>query len=140
MTDEAHGFIRSFKVTDAARHDGAQMKDLVRTDLMATAVFADSACRSKANETWLARHGLVSRIHRRKPKGRPMPDHVRRGNAAKSKVRSHVEHVFADQKHRLGLKVRTIGLARAKVKIGLANIAYNIRRLIFHERTAVAAA
>ena len=139
MIDQAHGFIRSFKVTDASRHDGAQLKDMVRTDILATGVFADSAYRSKANEAWLARRGLVSRIHRRKPKGRPMPDHVRRGNATKSKVRAFVEHVFADQKHRLGLKVRTIGLARARLKIGLANIAYNIRRLIFHERRAAAA-
>ncbi len=140
MTDRAHGFIRAFKVTDAARHDGAQLKDLVRTDILATGVFADSAYRSKANETWLARHGLVSNIHRRKPKGRPMPDHIRRGNATKSKVRAFVEHVFADQKHRMGVKVRTIGLARAKIKIGLANIAYNMRRLIFHERKRQATA
>ena len=140
MTDRAHGFIRAFKVTDAARHDGAQLKDIVRTDILATGVWADSAYRSKANETWLAGHGLVSNIHRRKPKGRPMPDHVRRGNATKSKVRAFVEHVFADQKHRMGMKIRTIGLARAKIKIGVANIAYNIRRLIFHRRTATAPA
>lgn len=139
-TDRAHGFIRAFKVTDAARHDGAQLKDLVRTDILATGVWADSAYRSQANETWLARNGLVSNIHRRKPKGRPMPDHIRRGNATKSKVRAFVEHVFADQKHRMGMKIRTIGLARAELKIGLANIAYNMRRLIFHERRAEAAA
>ncbi len=140
MTDRAHGFIRAFKVTDAARHDGAQLKDIVRTDILATGVWADSAYRSKANETWLARNGLVSNIHRRKPKGRPMPDHIRRGNAAKSKVRAFVEHVFADQKHRMGMKIRTIGPARARIKIGLANIAYNMRRLIFHEQNAEAAA
>jgi IS5 family transposase len=139
MTDRAHGFIRAFKVTDAARHDGAQLKDLVRRDVLATGVWADSAYRSKANEAWLARYGLVSNIHRRKPKGRPMPEHVRRGNATKSKIRAFVEHVFADQKHRMGMKVRTIGIARAKIKIGLANIAYNMRRLIFHTRTAAAA-
>jgi hypothetical protein len=39
----------------------------------------------------------------------------------------------------LGMKVRTIGIARARIKIGLANIAYNMRRLIFHKRTAAAA-
>jgi IS5 family transposase len=140
MTDRAHGFIRSFKVTDAARHDGAQLKDIVRRDILATGVFADCAYRSKANEAWLARYGLVSHIHRRKPKGRPMPDHMRRGNATKSKVRAFVEHVFADQKHRMGMKIRTIGLARAWIKIGLVNIAYNMRRLIFHQRRAGAAA
>jgi IS5 family transposase len=139
MTDRAHGFIRAFKVTDAARHDGAQLKDLVRRDVLATGVWADSAYRSKANEAWLAARGLVSNIHRRKPKGRPMPQNIRRGNAAKSKVRAFVEHVFADQKHRMGMKVRTIGIARARIKIGLADIAYNMRRLIFHKRTAAAA-
>ncbi|MEQ1930915.1 MAG: transposase, partial [Parvularculaceae bacterium] len=89
---------------------------------------------------WLARHGLVSHIHRRKPKGRPMPENIRRGNATKSKVRSLVEHVFADQKHRMAIKVRTIGLARARIKIGLANIAYNMRRFVFHSRQAGAPA
>ena len=36
----------------------------------------------------------------------------------------------------MALCIRTIGIARAKVKIGLANLTYNIRRLVFHERSA----
>lgn len=139
MTDRAHGFIRSFTVTDAARHDGAQLPDLLRRDIMATGVWADSAYRSKKNEAWLSKHGLVSHIHRRKPPGKPMPAHIRRGNATRSKVRAFVEHVFADQKHRMGMKIRTIGLARAKIKIGLVNIAYNMRRLVMHEQRAAMA-
>lgn len=63
-----------------------------------------------------------------------MAPHIRRGNASRSKVRAAVEHVFAQQKGAMGLFIRTIGLARAKVKIGLANITYNIRRLVWHER------
>ena len=31
----------------------------------------------------------------------------------------------------MGLVVRTIGLARATVKIGLANIVYNMRRAVW---------
>jgi IS5 family transposase len=31
----------------------------------------------------------------------------------------------------MGLFVRTIGLARARLKIGLANLAYNMRRLVW---------
>jgi hypothetical protein len=30
----------------------------------------------------------------------------------------------------MGLVVRTIGIARAKVKIGIANLAYNTRRFV----------
>ena len=36
-------------------------------------------------------------------------------------IRSHIEHVFAAQKHRLGLVICTIGIIRARAKIGLAN-------------------
>lgn len=140
MTDKAHGFIRSFTVTAASAHDGAQLKSLVRRDILATGVWADSAYRSKKNEAWLSKHGLVSHIHRKKPKGKPMPAHIRRGNATRSKTRAFVEHVFADQKSRMGLKIRTIGLARANIKIGLANIAYNIRRLIYHHHRTTAPA
>ena len=31
----------------------------------------------------------------------------------------------------MGLVVRTIGIARARVKIGMANLAYNIRRFVW---------
>ena len=72
------------------------------------------------------------------PKGRPMPDATRRANAAKSKIRSRVEHVFAAQKDRMQLFVRTIGITRATVKIGMANLVYDINRLLFLRKTAAA--
>jgi hypothetical protein len=40
-------------------------------------------------------------------------------------VRARVEHVFAAQKCRLGLVVRTIGIVRARAKIGRTNLVYN---------------
>ena len=60
-----------------------------------------------------------------------MPAHIRRGNATRARVRAKVEHVFAAQKRRLGLIVRTVGIARATTKIMLANLAYNMRRLVW---------
>jgi hypothetical protein len=45
-------------------------------------------------------------------------------------VRAAVEHVFAHQKGPMGLVVRTIGLARARVKIGLANLTFNMKRML----------
>ena len=51
-----------------------------------------------------------------------MPERTRRAYARRSVVRSAVEHVFARQKGPMALVVRTIGLARARVKIGLANL------------------
>ena len=62
-----------------------------------------------------------------------------RANRQKSKIRARVEHVFgAQQTSPGGRLVRTIGIVRAKAKIGLQNLAYNIRRLVTLERFAAA--
>jgi transposase, IS5 family len=129
--DRRHGLIRTWTVTDAARNDGALLPVLLDGANTASDVWADTAYRSKANETHLADNGLRSRIHRKKPKGKPMPANIARANAAKSKVRAAVEHVFARQKGSMGLVVRTIGLARARVKIGLANLVFNMKRAVW---------
>jgi len=77
-------------------------------------VWADTAYRSKTNEAWLEKNGYRSDIHHKKPKGRPMSQHTARANGQRSKVRALVEHVFAHQKARMGLFLRTIGIARAR--------------------------
>ena len=38
----------------------------------------------------------------------------------------------------MGLFVRTIGIARAKTKIGMANLVYNMRRLVWLTQVAPA--
>ncbi|WCP15934.1 IS5 family transposase ISMex35 (plasmid) [Sphingobium sp. AntQ-1] len=112
------------------------LRDVVTRDNTASDVWADTAYRSRANEGWLKSMGRVSRIHRKKPRGKPMSSHTAAANAKRSTVRARIEHVFARQKDQMGLFIRTIGLRRAEVKIGLANLVYNIDRLIFHERRA----
>jgi IS5 family transposase len=137
--DRAHGLIRKWTATHAAAHDGARLEDVLDRANTASEVYADTAYRSAKNEAMLSRRGFVSRIHRKKPKGKPMPERTRIANAQKSKVRSAVEHVFAHQKGLMRLCVRTIGLARARFKIGLANLAYNMRRFVWlRERAAPA--
>ena len=62
-------------------------------------------------------------------------------NTTRSKVRARVEHVFRQQQSLMGGKiVRTIGIARARFKIGMMNLGYNIRRLVQLERMAAAPA
>ena len=137
--DRAHGLIRKWTATHAAAHDGARLQEVLDRTNTASEVWADTAYRSAKNEDMLARRGLVSRIHRKKPPGKPMPERMRVANAQKSKVRSAVEHVFAHQKGPMGLLVRTIGLARARLKIGLANLAYNMRRMVWIDGRAAPA-
>ncbi len=99
----------------------------------ASNVWADTAYRSKKNETHMAKNGFVSQVHRKKPKGKPMPERTSKANGRKSKVRALVEHVFAAQKGPMVLFIRTVGIARARTKIGMANLVYNMKRLVWLE-------
>ena len=132
--DRVHGLIRTWAVTHAAAHDGGQPPGLLDAANTASPVWADTAYRSAANLAALAKRGMIARLQRPKPRGKPMPPHVGRG-----KVRAAVEHVFACQKQRLRLVVRTIGLARARTKLGLANLAYNLLRFVWLQDRAVPA-
>ena len=129
--DRRYGLIRRWTATDAAAHDGTRLGELIDRENTAGEVWADTAYRSIRNEKLLRQRYLVSRIHRKKPRGRPMAPCVRPANARKSAVRSAVEHVFTHQKGHMRLVIRTFGIARARVKIGLANLAYNMRRYLW---------
>ena len=65
--DRRHGLIHRWTVTDAARHEGAPLPELIDRDNTASEVWADTAYRSKANEKHLADRLLRSQIHRKKP-------------------------------------------------------------------------
>jgi IS5 family transposase len=137
--DREHGLLRRYTVTHAARYDGSQLGAVLDRDNTASEVWADAAYRSVANLARLERRGLKPQFQRKKPRGQRMPAHIARGNATRARVRARVEHVFAAQKCRLGLIVRTVGMVRAKAKIGMANLVYNFTRLAWLKgRTAPA--
>ena len=70
-----HGLIRRWLATDAAAYEGARLREgLLDRSNTASTIWADTAYRSKANEAFLGAQGFVSRIHRKKPPGRPMSD------------------------------------------------------------------
>ncbi len=71
-----------------------------------------------------------SYIHRKGKRGKPLTGQGKRSNRTKSTVWVRVEHVFGAQTSDMGgTLVRTIGLVRARAKIGMKNLAYNMRRL-----------
>ena len=89
------------------------------TSNTASDVWADSAYRSDEIEETLAERGLKSRIHRRAYRNRKLSEAQKAANTTRSKVRARVEHVFGDQKNGMGAElVRTIGIVRARCKIG----------------------
>ena len=132
--DRKWRFVRGETCTDAARYDGHELAAVLDAANSSKDVWADSAYRSAQNEGSLKKQGYRSRIHRKKPRGKPMPKHIQRGNATRSAIRACVEHVFGYQKGPMALTVRSVGQARASGRITMANLSYNFRRLVFHER------
>ena len=127
--DAAHKLIRNFAVTDAAVHDSRMIEELLDPDNTNGDVYADSAYRSAARQRWLEDHGYRDRICTKGSRNRPLSARQQAANRRKSRTRVRVEHVFGTQLQLAGnLIVRTIGMARARVKIGLRNLTYNLHR------------
>ena len=60
-----------------------------------------------------------------------LTEREKKGNKTRSKVRARVEHVFGAQSNDMGgTLVRSIGISRARARVGLKNLATNIRRVI----------
>jgi len=137
--DKAHKIIRKWDVSDAAVHDSQKLDAVLDRANTGRTVWADSAYRSGDIEEKLATLGLMSRVHHKGVRGRRLGARQRQANKARSQVRARVEHVFGHQASSMGARiVRTIGAARARFKIGMTNLGYNIRRLVTLERLAAA--
>lgn len=130
--DRDHKLVRKFTVTPASRHESKVMSEVVDDDNSGDVVWADRGYASKENERMLSERGLVSWIMRKASRGRKLSEGDRRVNESRARDRARVEHVFGSMENELcGNKVRSIGLERAHVRIGLKMICYNMRRMLF---------
>ena len=129
--DVKYKLIRSFEVTSAEVHDSRKFEELL-SENTSRDVYADSAYHSAESLAKLKELGYREHLQRKGQKNHSLTKLEKQGNRTRSRSRSRVEHVFAAQLQRAGeLMVRTIGFARATVKIGLRNLAYNMDRLGF---------
>lgn len=127
--DAKHKLIRAYSVTDAAVHESKVFEQLLDGGNSSAEVYADSAYRSEESCGLLTKLGFRQRIQRKGCKNRPLTKREKQGNQTRARIRCRIEHVFGVQAMMAGsLIVRTIGIIRAKVKIGLRNLAYNIHR------------
>ncbi|MBI3704317.1 MAG: IS5 family transposase [Rhizobiales bacterium] len=137
--DATHKLIRRYDVSDAAVHDSQKLDGLLNKANTSADVFADSAYRSAETEARLKARGFRSHIHVRATRNHPLSQRQEEANRKKSQVRVRIEHVFGAQETSAGGRlVRTIGIVRARAKIGLQNLVYNVRRLVTLERMAAA--
>jgi len=130
--DNKHKIIRKYNVTDASVHDSQELDNVLDPGNDSQELWADSAYRSEEQEARLKEKGYTSHIHERAWRNTPLTPEQETSNKEKSHVRARVEHVFGHIETSMrGCYVRTIGMARAKAKIGLEVIAYNISRFTF---------
>ena len=132
LADADSKFIVNFIVTSANVHDGTQLLSLLpQYTEEPQPVYADSAYGGSANLQGVRERGFIPEICEKGYRNRSLTEEQRQRNMQKSKIRCRIEHVFGDMNVRLKrLCVRTIGFERAKVKIGLLNLTYNIRRFL----------
>ena len=137
--DARYKLIRRYDVSDAAVHDSQKLDGLLNKANTSVDVVADSAYRSAETEAGLKARGFRSRIHVHATRNHPLSRRQEEANRKKSRLRARIEHVFGTQENSAGGRlVRTIGLVRARAKIGLQNLVYNIRRFVTLERMAAA--
>jgi len=127
--DVKHKLIRAWAVTDAAVHDSQIVEELIDEDNSSGDFYADSAYRSKEIMGILEKWGLREHVQRKKTRGHDLNSNEKQGNRTRARIRARVEHVFGAMTMRAGiLLLRSIGMIRARAKIGLRNLAYNMER------------
>lgn len=135
--DVKHKLVRRFTVTPASTHDSQEFKALLKAPNTLKAVWADSAYQSEAHAELLKARGIQNHVHERPWREQTLTRAQQRRNKSRSRIRARVEHVFGHQVTAMHQTLlRTIGQARAEVKISLANLAYNMSRLGQLERIA----
>jgi len=127
--DVKHKLIRGYEVTDASVHDSQVFEDLLDENNSSRDVYADSAYRSEESIERLEELGFREHLQRKGCKNHKLTKWEQQGNRTRAKIRSRIEHVFGVQAMVAGnLIMRCIGIIRARIKIGLRNLAYNINR------------
>jgi IS5 family transposase len=127
--DTKSKFINTFIVTSASVHDSQATDDLLEEKDKDQELYADSAYTGKKQEETIAQYKMINKVHEKGYKNKPLTEKQKENNTEKSRTRARVEHVFGFMEQSMnGLKLKSIGIARATGIIGLINLTYNLFR------------
>lgn len=127
-TDRRWGFIRRAEVTTASVID-TTMFEAVLDQNTSRDVYADRGYTKRTREVALKAQGYRVQIQRKGERYKALSEAQHRRNHRIAKQRVYVEHAFARLTQLGGKFVRSIGLARAKVQLGLKVATHNLQRL-----------
>jgi IS5 family transposase len=121
--------IEEYVVTDASVHDSQPVEELLTEKDKNLPLYADSAYTGEEQEKIYKNKEVINNVHEKGYRNKPLTESQIASNREKSRVRVRVEHVFGFVENSMhGSIVRTIGITRAKAKIGMMNLTYNICR------------
>ena len=95
-------------------------------------LYADSAYTGEDQEMVYKKKKVINRINEKGYRNNPLTEEQKAGNKEKSRTRARVVRLadgFVENSMN-GSFIRTIGIARAKAKIGMINLIYNICRCV----------
>lgn len=121
--------IEVYIVTNASVHDSQPVEQLLTEKDKNQELYADSAYTGEVQEKIYQNKEVINKVHEKGYKNRPLTESQIASNKEKSSIRVRVEHIFGFIENSMnGSIIRTIGMARAKAKIGMMNLTYNICR------------
>lgn len=117
--------ITEYSVTTAATHDSNEFtKFLNETDRV---VYADSAYTGKEIPSY-----IQAEVCEKGYRNKKLTEEQKENNRRKSKVRCRVEHIFGFMTNTMrGITVRSKGMKRARMNVGLTNLVYNFFRYAY---------
>jgi transposase, IS5 family len=129
--DKKYKLIRNYEVTAASVHDSEVFEEIL-DQKNRKKIWADSAYRSGEKSKALKRRGYDNQTHYKSKRNHPLTKFQEKLNKIRSKTRVRVEHVFGHMEVAMGGNwLRVVGKVRARMKIGMRNLAYNMHRFAY---------
>ena len=136
-TDVKHKLVRKCEVTSASVHDSQMLENLLDENNTKQTIWGDSAYTGEDIENLLKEQGIRNRIHAKGYRGTPLTKTQQKENQKKSRIRARVEHIFGFMATSMKAGwLRSIGLVRARSRLFLQNLVYNMKRFQYLESCA----
>ena len=127
-SDAEHQLIRAAVATTAHAQEAHIFGRIAPIDTQE--IYGDKAYDTLANKAWMRQHRIKNGVLKKGAYHIKLTDWDRRNNRRKTKVRRHIERIFAHlKKWQFYRRVRYLGLAKNQLELTLKAVAYNLKRM-----------
>ena len=137
--DKKYKMIRKIETGTASIHDSQHFDTVLDQSNTSRDIYADRGYPSDAREAKLKTAGFRNHIQRKGKRNKPLSECQQRRNRWIAKTRARVEHVFATINQMGGKLIRTIGQARANFAMTMMATCYNLKRMVYFNRSGITA-